>query len=80
MAIASKRFCDICKRPSNCDVMFKHIGNAISVAIIYFFLDAIFVCAFVIIRAISFFRNFNSHIVQNYLQMVSIMKQVFLTA
>ena len=41
-----------------------------------FFLDAIFVCAFAINRAISFLSNFNSHIVQNYLQMTSIIKQV----
>ena len=32
-------------------------------------------CALAIICAISFLSNFNSHITQNYLQMISIIKQ-----
>ena len=56
-----------------CDV---ELVNAIYVAIIFFFFfDAIFVCAFAIICAISFLSNLNSHIAQNYLQMISIIKQ-----
>ena len=35
----------------------------------------IFVCVFVIICSISFLSNFNFHIAQNYLQMISIIKQ-----
>ena len=42
---------------------------------LFFFFDAIFVCAFAIICANSFLVNFNSHIAQNYLQMISIIKQ-----
>ena len=56
----------------------KHVVDAIFVAIIisvFFFFDAIFVCAFAIICAIFFLSNFNSHIAQNYLQMISIIKQ-----
>ena len=52
--------------------------DAIFVAVIYFFFfffDAIFACAFAIICANSFLSNFNSHIAQNYLQMISIIKQ-----
>ena len=40
-----------------------------------FFSDAIFVCAFKIICAVSFLSNFNSHIALNYLQMISIIEQ-----
>ena len=32
-------------------------------------------CAFAIICAISFLRNFNSHIAQNYLQIITTIKQ-----
>ena len=52
--------------------------DVIFVAIIYFsffFFDAILVCAFAIICANSFLSNFSSHTPQNYLQMISIIKQ-----
>ena len=42
--------------------------------IFFFFFDVIFVCAFAIVWAISFLSNSNSHIAQNYLQMISIIK------
>ena len=75
MKIASNRFCDICNDSliamryeacCKCDFCSDYL---------IFVSDAIFVCAFAIIYANSFLSNFNSHTVQNYLLMISIIKQ-----